>query len=72
ISGKRKDPKVWEKWWKRAITSVPHPMIWRRIGEVKERRLSGQTINQGSYLLSLIRGDAARLGLPWATSDKVK
>jgi len=72
LSGRRKDPKVWEKWWKRAIASVPHPMIWRRIGEVKERRSSGQNLNVGSYLLSLIRRDAARLGLPWATSDKVK
>ena len=70
LSGRRKDPKVWESWWKRAIASVPHPMIWRRIGEVKERRLSGQSINVGSYLLSLVRRDAVRLELPWALMGK--
>ncbi|MEO8341365.1 MAG: hypothetical protein ABI604_16945 [Nitrospirota bacterium] len=70
LSGRRKEPKVWESWWKRAITSVPHPMIWRRIGEVKERRLSGQSINVGSYLLSLVRRDAVRLELSWAFMGK--
>ena len=69
LSGRRKDPKVWEKWWKRAIASVPHPMIWRRIGEVRERNARGERLNMGSYLAKLVSIDATRLNLPWTTRD---
>lgn len=67
MSGRRKDPKVWEKWWRRAINTVPHQVIWRRIGEVKERKARGERIqNLGSYLTSLVRVDAAKSGAAWA------
>jgi hypothetical protein len=60
---------VWEKWWKRAIVSMPHPMIWRRIGEVRERNARGERLNMGSYLAKLVSIDATRLNLPWTTRD---
>lgn len=66
LSGRRKDPAVWEKWWKRAIATVPHPFIWRRIGEVRERKARGEQINMGSYLSRLVRIDGQRVGAAWA------
>jgi len=69
LSGRRKDPQVWEKWWKRAIASVPHPFVWRRIGEVRERKARGEKINMGSYLSKLVKIDAQKLGASWASSD---
>jgi hypothetical protein len=65
LSGRRKDPDVWEKWWRRAITAVPHSRIWLRIGEVKERKARGERINVGSYLVKLIKVEAKGLGLGW-------
>ena len=62
-------PKGVGKWWKRAIASVPHPMIWRRIGEVRERNARGERLNMGSYLAKLVSIDATRLNLPWTTRD---
>ncbi|OQW37715.1 MAG: hypothetical protein A4E19_20955 [Nitrospira sp. SG-bin1] len=70
LSGRRKDPDVWEKWWKRAIAAVPHPRIWLRIGEVKERKARGERINMGSYLAKLIKVEAKGLGLSWAEEEK--
>jgi hypothetical protein len=70
LSGRRKDPDVWENWWKRAITAVPHVRIWLRIGEVKERKARGERINMGSYLAKLIKVEAKGLGLPWAEDEK--
>lgn len=70
LSGRRKDPEVWEKWWKRAIAAVPHPRIWLRIGEVKERKARGERINMGSYLAKLIKIEAKGLGLAWADEEK--
>lgn len=69
LSGRRKDPDVWEKWWKRAIAVVPHPRIWLRIGEVKERKARGERINMGSYLAKLIKIEAKGLGVPWAEDE---
>lgn len=66
LSGRRKDPEVWEKWWKRAIAAVPHSRIWLRIGEVKERKARGERINVGSYLVKLIKVEAKGLGFGWA------
>lgn len=66
LSGLRKDPVVWEKWWKRAIMTVPHPFIWRRIGEVRERKARGERINMGSYLSKLVKIDAQKCGASWA------
>jgi hypothetical protein len=67
ISGRRKDPKVWENWWKRALATVPHPFIWRRIGEVRERKARGEKLNMGSYLSKLVKIDAQKLGAAWAS-----
>jgi len=74
LSGRRKDPKVWENWWKRAIDIIPHNFIWRRIGEVKERKARGEKINMGSYLASLVKVDATKLGHAWGdrTDDNQK
>jgi hypothetical protein len=66
LSGRRKDPEVWEKWWKRAIAAVPHARIWLRIGEVRERKARGEPINMGSYLAKLVKIEAKRLGFSWA------
>jgi len=66
LSGRRKDPAVWEKWWRRAIGVVPHPRIWLRIGEVKERKARGERINMGSYLAKLVKIEAKGLGVAWA------
>jgi hypothetical protein len=65
LSGRRKDPVVWEKWWKRAIAEIPHTRIWLRIGEVKERKARGEPINMGSYLAKLVKIEAKGLGLGW-------
>lgn len=67
ISGHRKDPHVWENWWKRAVATVPHPFIWRRIGEVRERKARGERLNMGSYLSKLVKIDAQKLGVSWAS-----
>ena len=69
LSGRRRDPDVWEKWWKRAIAAVPHPRIWLRIGEVKERKARGERINMGSYLAKLIKIEAKSFGVPWAEDE---
>ena len=69
LSGRQKDPQVWEKWWKRAIASVPHPCVWRRIGEVRERKARGEKINMGSDLSTLVKIDVQKLGAPWASND---
>ncbi len=66
LSGRRKDPEVWEKWWKRAIAAVPHARIWMRIGEVKERKARGERLNMGSYLAKLVKIEAKGLGIGWA------
>lgn len=66
LSGRRKDPHVWVKIWQRAINTVPHVMIWRRIHEVKERQARGERLNLGSYLYDLVKRDAVNLKLPWA------
>jgi hypothetical protein len=70
LSGRRKDPGVWEKWWKRAIKTVPHAFIWRRIGEVRERKARGEQINMGSYLSRLVKIDARRVGAAWAAESE--
>lgn len=66
LSGRRKDPHVWVKMWQRAINTVPHVMIWRRIHEVKERQARGERLNPGSYLYDLVKRDAANLKVSWA------
>ncbi len=68
LSGRRKDPHVWEKMWQRAISTLPHAMIWRRIHEVKERVARGERINAGSYLYGLVKRDGKTLKLPWASA----
>ena len=70
LSGRRKDPHVWVKMWQRAIGSVPHMMIWRRIHEVKERVARGERLNSGSYLYDLVKRDAANLKLSWASVER--
>jgi len=54
--------------WQRAINTVPHVMIWRRIHEVKERQARGERLNPGSYLYDLVKRDAANLKVSWAMS----
>jgi len=66
LSGRRKDPHIWVKMWERALNTVPHPTIWRRIHEVKERVTRGEQLNAGSYLYDLVKRDAAHLKVPWA------
>ena len=66
LSGRRRDPHVWVKMWERALNTVPHPMIWRRVHEVKERVARGEKLNAGSYLYDLVKRDAAHLKVPWA------
>ena len=70
LSGRRKDPHVWVKMWQRAIGSVPHVMIWRRIHEVKERVARGERLNPGSYLYDLVKRDAVNLKLSWASVER--
>jgi hypothetical protein len=52
--------------WQRAINTVPHMMIMRRIHEVKERLARKERINAGSYLYNLVKRDGVTLGLDWA------
>ncbi len=66
LSGRRKDPHIWEKVWRRAIETIPHVMIWRRIHEVKDRLARKERINSGSYLYDLVKRDAQNLKLDWA------
>lgn len=66
LSGRRRDPHVWLKMWQRAINTVPHMMIMRRIHEVKERLARKERINAGSYLYDLVKRDGVTLGLDWA------
>lgn len=69
LSGQRKNPDVWVKFWKRAIATVPHAFIWRRIGEVRERKAKGERLNMGSYLARLVKIDAKKVGALWAQKE---
>lgn len=66
ISGRRKDPEAWQRWWRRAIADVPPSMLWHRIGEVRELQQEGRIRNAGSYLVSLVRADARKCRVSWA------
>ena len=46
-----------------------HPFVWRRIGEVRERKARGEKINMGSDLSTLVKIDVQKLGAPWASND---
>lgn len=72
LSGRRKDPHIWEKVWRRAIESMPHVMIWRRIHEVKDRIARKERLNPGSYLYDLVKRDAQTLKLDWATQQAAR
>lgn len=66
LSGYRKDPEAWERWWRRAIEQLPPAVLWRRIGEVRELQQRGRVRNPGSYLATLVRADAKKCGASWA------
>ncbi|NKB82795.1 MAG: hypothetical protein GKS05_13120 [Nitrospirales bacterium] len=55
--------------WKQAARDIPHPILFRLIGEVKEKIHDRTVKNKGSYLLSLIRVEGRKCNLPWAMKE---
>lgn len=39
------------------------------MGEVHEKAVTGAVKNKGSYLVTLIKIEASKRGLPWATKE---
>lgn len=59
----------YEPFWKQAARDIPRAILYRLMGEVREKAAAGAVKNKGSYLVTLIKIEAAKRSLPWANKE---
>ncbi len=76
LSGRRKDPQVWDKWWKRAIASVPIHLSGEGSGKCGRGSAGGEGAwgkdQMESDLSTLVNIDAQKLGAPSGGRDTIE
>ena len=56
--------------WKQAVRDLPRSVIYKALGDIRERLIKGEKIkNKGSYLLTLMKLEAKKRDLPWAPKE---
>ena len=56
--------------WKQAVRDLPRSIIYKALGDIRERVIKGEKIkNKGSYLLTLMKLEAKKRDLPWALKE---
>lgn len=68
--------KKFTPFWRQAAKELPLPVIRKLIGEVRERIVMGQqgrgadqrVLNKGAYLITVMKLEAKKRGLPWGGS----
>ena len=56
--------------WKQAVRDLPGSVVYKALGDLRERLLKGERIkNKGSYLLTLMKLEAKKHHLHWALKE---
>ncbi|MDR4483147.1 MAG: hypothetical protein R3B95_07965 [Nitrospirales bacterium] len=56
--------------WKQVVRDLPRSVVYKALGDIRERLLKGERIkNKGSYLVTLMKLEAKKRDLPWASKD---
>ena len=62
--------KKYVPFWKQAVRDLPKGVIYKQMGDVRERLADGEKIrNKGAYLMKLFRLEGKKRELPWALKD---
>ena len=56
--------------WKQAVRDLPRSVVYKALGDLRERLLKGERIkNKGRYLLTLMKLEATTRHLSWALKE---